>query len=112
MDARRRRRWPPSAQPGSMSTGAWFGGCSIIVCSWTRHRRRTSDANRWSVPLVHVPGIVERTMRRNVLIKLILVVVAAGIFGVLFIRSVRNTGAAPYTMRRSDLSGWTLALAP
>ena len=51
-------------------------------------------------------------MRRNVLIKLILVVVAAGIFGVLFIRSVRNTGAAPYTMRRSDLSGWTLALAP
>jgi hypothetical protein len=44
--------------------------------------------------------------------KLILVVVAVAVFGLLFIRSVRNTGAAPYTMRRADLSGWTLALAP
>lgn len=51
-------------------------------------------------------------MRRNVLLKLILAVVAIGVFGVLFIRSVRNTGAEPYTMRRADLSGWTLALAP
>jgi len=51
-------------------------------------------------------------MRRNVLIKLVLAVVALGIFGVLFIRSVRSTGAAPYTMARADLAGWTVALAP
>jgi len=51
-------------------------------------------------------------MRRTVLIKLILGLVAVAVFGVLFMRSVRNTGAVPYTMARSDLAGWTLALAP
>ncbi len=51
-------------------------------------------------------------MRRTVLIKLILGIVALAVFSVLFIRSVRNTGAAPYTMARSDLAGWTVALAP
>lgn len=51
-------------------------------------------------------------MRRSLLLKLILGLVALGVFGVLFIRSVRNTGAAPYTMARSDLAGWTVAVAP
>ncbi len=51
-------------------------------------------------------------MRRTVLLKLILGLVAVAVFGVLFIRSVRNTGAAPYTMARSDLAGWTVALDP
>lgn len=51
-------------------------------------------------------------MRRTVLIKLVIGLVALAVFGVLFISSVRNTGAAPYTMARSDLAGWTVALAP
>ncbi len=51
-------------------------------------------------------------MRRTVFIKIALGLVGLGLFGVLFIRSARNTGAAPYTMQRSGLAGWTLALAP
>src|SRR6185503_1749486 len=32
--------------------------------------------------------------------------------GVLFVRSVRNVAAAPYTLARSGLAGWTVALDP
>ena len=51
-------------------------------------------------------------MRRTLLLKLAVGLIALALFGVLFIRSVRNTGAAPYTMKRSDLAGWTVALDP
>jgi len=51
-------------------------------------------------------------MRRTVFIKLVLGLVALGIFGVLFVRSARSTGATPYTMARAGLAGWTVALAP
>lgn len=51
-------------------------------------------------------------MRRTTLLKVALSFAALAVFGELFIRSVRNTGAEPYTMARADLAGWTAGLAP
>ena len=51
-------------------------------------------------------------MRRTLLLKLAVGLIALALFGVLFIRSVRNTGAAPYTMKRSDLAGFLTSEEP
>src|SRR5215210_1943491 len=51
-------------------------------------------------------------MRRAVLIKLAVALAAIAVFGVLFVRTARNTGAEPYTIHRTDLTGWTVALDP
>ncbi len=51
-------------------------------------------------------------MRQSTLIKLAVGLLAIAVFGVLFIRSVRNVGAQPYTLRRATLAGWTVALDP
>ena len=51
-------------------------------------------------------------MRQSTLIKLAVGLLAIVVFGVLFIRSVRNVGAQPYTLRRATLASWTVALDP
>ncbi len=39
-------------------------------------------------------------------------IVAVAALGVLLVRSIRSTGAQPFTVDRQHLAGWTLALAP
>ena len=52
------------------------------------------------------------TVRQSTLIKIVLGLAAVTLFAVLFIRSVRNAGAQPYTMGRAQLGAWTVALPP
>ncbi len=51
-------------------------------------------------------------MRRSTLLKIVLGLAALALFGVLFVRSARNTAAQPYTMERAQLDGWVVALDP
>jgi hypothetical protein len=51
-------------------------------------------------------------VRRTTLIKVAIGVAAVGLFGVLFVRSAMNVGAQPYTLPRTQLTGWTVALDP
>ena len=51
-------------------------------------------------------------MRQSTLIKVAVGLVLVAVFGVLFVRSARNVAAEPYTLARSGLAGWTVALDP
>src|SRR5688500_11538398 len=46
------------------------------------------------------------------LLKVTAALVALALLGILFVRSVRSTGAEPFTIPRAHLAGWTLALSP
>ena len=48
----------------------------------------------------------------KILIKVVIAVVALGVLAVLFMRSVESTRAAPFTIQKQDLAGWSLTLAP
>ena len=49
-------------------------------------------------------------MKKPTLVKIAAGVVAAGVFGVLFVRSLDDARSTPYTVPAQHLSGWTLAL--
>ncbi len=49
-------------------------------------------------------------MKKPLLIKIAVAIVAVGAFAVLFMRSVQDTRSAPYTVERAHLQSWTLAL--
>ncbi len=51
-------------------------------------------------------------MRRGTVIKMLAVVAALGVFGVLFVRSAQSTRAEPYEVEKSHLAPWTLAVDP
>jgi hypothetical protein len=55
---------------------------------------------------------LKHVRRRSTLIKIAVGLALVALFGVLFVRSVRNVAAAPYTVARSGLAGWTVALDP
>jgi hypothetical protein len=46
------------------------------------------------------------------LLKVAIALVVVGALGVLFVRSAQSTRAAPFTIARQDLTGWTLKLTP
>lgn len=46
------------------------------------------------------------------MVKIAVALVVAGVLAALFLRSVRNTAARPFTVARQELTGWTLALPP
>lgn len=46
------------------------------------------------------------------LLKVMVAIVAVAMLGLVLVRSIRSTGAQPFTIERQHLSGWTLALAP
>jgi hypothetical protein len=48
----------------------------------------------------------------KILLKVMIAIVAVAVVGVLLMRSIRSTGAQPFTIERQYLGGWTLALAP
>ncbi len=48
----------------------------------------------------------------KILLKILAAIVAVAVLGVLLVRSIRSTGAQPFTVERQHLEGWTLALAP
>ena len=48
----------------------------------------------------------------KILLKVMVAIVAVAVLGVLLVRSIRSTGAQPFTVERQHLAGWTLALAP
>lgn len=48
----------------------------------------------------------------KILLKVMVGIVAVAVLGVLLMRSIRSTGAQPFTIERQHLAGWTLALAP
>lgn len=48
----------------------------------------------------------------KLLLKITIALAAVGVFAVLFVRSLQSSRAAPFTIARQDLTGWTLALAP
>ena len=50
--------------------------------------------------------------RQSTLIKIAVGLAVVALFGVLFVRSVMNVAAAPYTLARTGLAGWTVALDP
>ena len=51
-------------------------------------------------------------MKRSLTIKLVAGVVALSVFGFLFIRSLEDSRAAPYTVAARHLRTWTLSLEP
>jgi hypothetical protein len=48
----------------------------------------------------------------RILLKVMVAIVAVAVVGVLLVRSIRSSGAQPFTVERQHLEGWTLALAP
>ena len=48
----------------------------------------------------------------KVLLKVMAAIVAVAVLGVLLVRSIRSTGAQPFTVERQHLAEWTLTLAP
>lgn len=48
----------------------------------------------------------------KILVRVLVALVALTVLGVLLVRSIRSTGAQPFTIERQYLDGWTLALAP
>ncbi len=57
-----------------------------------------------------IPVDVDSVMKT--LLKLMVALLAVAVLGILFVRSVRSTGAEPFTIPRAHLAGWTLALSP
>ena len=51
-------------------------------------------------------------MRQKLLLKLGIAAVAVAVFGLLFVRSLRQTTAEPYVLNQAAMTGWRLALAP
>ena len=51
-------------------------------------------------------------MKKSLLIKIALVLLAVSAFAFLFMRSIEDTRSAPYTVDRAHLRQWTLALEP
>jgi hypothetical protein len=51
-------------------------------------------------------------VKKPLLIKLAIGIVAVGIFAVLFSRSLEDTRSEPYTVPRAHVQGWMLALEP
>lgn len=51
-------------------------------------------------------------MRKSLLIKIALALLAVSAFAFLFMRSIEDTRTAPYTVERAHLQRWTLALEP
>jgi hypothetical protein len=47
----------------------------------------------------------------KILLKVMAAIVAVALLGVLLVRSIRSTGAQPFTIERQHLAGWTLTLA-
>jgi hypothetical protein len=52
------------------------------------------------------------TLLMKTLFKVMIALVAVGVFAVLFVRSAQSSRAEPFTIARQDLTGWTLTLAP
>ncbi len=50
--------------------------------------------------------------RQSSLVKVVLGLAALAIVAVLFLRSVKSTGAAPFAVKRDQLTGWTLVTEP
>ena len=48
----------------------------------------------------------------KILLKVMVAIAAVAALGVLLVRSIRSTGAQPFTVDRQHLAGWTLTLAP
>ena len=48
----------------------------------------------------------------KILLKVIVALAVLVTLGVMFVRSVRSTGAEPFAIPRAHLAGWTLGLAP
>ncbi len=48
----------------------------------------------------------------KILLKVVIALVAVGVFAMLIVRSARSTRAEPFTIDRGDLTGWTLTLTP
>jgi len=48
----------------------------------------------------------------KILVKIVLALVALGVVGILFVRSVRSTGAEPFAIPRAHVAGWTLNVSP
>jgi hypothetical protein len=51
-------------------------------------------------------------VKKPLLIKLALGTIAVGVFAVLFMKSLEDTRTEPYTVQRTHLQTWTLALEP
>jgi hypothetical protein len=51
-------------------------------------------------------------VKKPLLIKIAVGIVAIGVFAVLFMRSLEDTRSAAYTVERADLQSWMLALEP
>jgi hypothetical protein len=51
-------------------------------------------------------------VRKSLLIKIALALLAVGAFAFLFMRSIEDTSSAPYTVDRAHLQRWTLAIEP
>jgi hypothetical protein len=51
-------------------------------------------------------------VKKPLLIKVGLAILAVGVFAVLFMRSLEDTRSEAYTVERSQLQSWTLALEP
>ena len=50
--------------------------------------------------------------RRSSLVKVVVGLAVLATVGVLFVRSVRSTRAAPFAVQRESLAGWTLVMQP
>lgn len=51
-------------------------------------------------------------MRQKLLLKLGIAAVAVAVFGLLFVRSVKQTAAEPYVLNQAAMTGWRLSLEP
>lgn len=51
-------------------------------------------------------------MKKPLLIKVALVILAIAAFAFLFMRSIEDTRTAPYTVQRAHLQSWTLSVEP
>lgn len=49
---------------------------------------------------------------KRVLVRVVIAVLALGVIGFLFLRSVQSTRSAPYTIERVHLQNWTFAIEP
>ena len=68
-------------------------------------------ACRRSLPFAH--GIAQGPMaRKPSFVKVVVGLAVVAVVALLFVRSVRNTRAEPFAVRRESLAGWTLVMQP